>query len=154
MSQRFYVLLDDVSRAKQAYETLRGEGISRDQLYFLARDASALEGLPIATMQETSDFMFSAKLGFFGGGGLGLLVGIAIASSFGNAISGGVKFEIVLLAIIGCALVSFILTSIAGASFTNKKLVPFQGQLDQGCVVLIANIPKARVSEFPFITAP
>jgi hypothetical protein len=145
MRRRLYFLLPSVERAHQAFEELLLARIDEGHIHALAREGTALGDLPEATFLQKSDTMHGIRLGLLLGGAAGAVAGL-VALLFpptGVAMQLGVVLATSLVgAILGgwCA-------GVVGADVANTELRAFRDSIEQGKVLMIVDIPKARVEE-------
>lgn len=153
MTKRFYVLVPDVAAAKQLASRLAQDGIGHDSISAVARDNALLEQLPVpaASVWQLSDFLPAVKLGLIIGGLGGLVAGLYFALTFDANGSWASKLGITLTGVVAGAMASTILSSLAGAAFTNKHLRPYQTALDQGQILLLVDVPSKRSAEFSYL---
>jgi hypothetical protein len=151
MRRRLYFLLPNVERAHQAFEELLLTRIDEAHIHALAREGTGLGELPEATFLQKSDTMHGIRLGLLLGGATGALAGL-VALLFpptGVAMQLGVVLATCLVgAILGgwCA-------GVIGADVANTELSAFQDAIAQGKVLMIVDIPKARVEEISRMVA-
>lgn len=143
--ERLCFLSPDLSHAHQVVNDLKVAGIPNKHIYVLAKHDVDVEGLPDAG-PDFDDFMPAYKRGLEMGGTAGLLVGLA-ALAFppsGIVVGGG----LVLLVGLWGAGVGGVLTGIVGGSFSNSKLKSFETAIDEGKLLIMADVPKDDVERF------
>ncbi len=145
MRRRLYFLLPDVERARQAVDELLLARIDENHIHVLARDGAALNDLPEATFLQKSDTMHGIRSGMILGGAVGAVAG-AVAVLFPP--SGAVMQLGVMLATgaVGAILGGWC-AGVIGADVPNTDLRAFRDAISQGKVLMIVDIPKARVEE-------
>ncbi|MCR9186095.1 MAG: general stress protein [Halieaceae bacterium] len=143
--ERLCFLSPDLNHARQVVNDLKVAGVTDKHIYVLAKHDVDVEGLPDAG-PDFDDFMPAYKRGLELGGTAGLLVGLA-ALAFppsGIVVGGG----LVLLVGLWGAGVGGVLTGIVGGSFSNSKLQSFEAAIDEGKLLIMADVPKNDVERF------
>lgn len=143
--KRLCFLSPDLSHARQVVEDLKSSGIPEKHIYVLAKYGVDIDDLPDAG-PDSDDFLPAYKRGLELGGTAGLLVGLtALAFPPSGIVVGG---GLVLLIGLWGAGVGGILTGIAGGSFSNSKLKSFESAIDEGKLLIMADMPKKDVEKF------
>lgn len=145
MRRRLYFVSPDENVAGEIFKELRRAGIEERDIHVLAKQGSALEYLRKATVPRKSDTLHGIELGLIFGGATGMLAGI-VAVLFppsGLAMGLGVIFT---TAVVG-AIMGVWISGIIAADVPSIKLKKFSRALEQGKVLVIVDIPKARVDE-------
>ena len=146
--ERLCLLSPDVSHARQVVDDLKSNGVPEKHIYVLAKYGIDIEDLPDAG-PESDDFLPAYKRGLELGGTAGLLVGLtAFALPPAGIVVGG---GLVLLIGLWGAGVGGILTGIAGGSFSSSRLKLFESAIDQGKLLVMADIPKHDVEKIKMI---
>lgn len=146
--KRLCFLSPDLDHARQVVKDLKSNGIKEKHIYALAKYGVDLDGMPDAG-PASNDFLPAYKRGLELGGSAGVLVGLA-ALAFppaGIVVGGG----LVLLIGLWGAGIGGILTGIAGASFSSSKLESFESAIDEGQILILADVPKHEVEKFEAI---
>jgi hypothetical protein len=142
--KRLCFLSPDLSHAGQVVEDLKINGIPEKHIYVLAKYGVNVDDLPDAG-PEFDDFLPGYKRGLELGGTAGLLVGLtALAFPPAGFVVGG---GLVLLFGLWGAGVGGILTGIAGGSFSSSKLKSFESAIDEGKLLIMADVPKKDVEK-------
>jgi hypothetical protein len=145
MRRRLYFLLPSVERAHQAFEELLLARIDETHIHALAREGTTLGDLPEATFLQKSDTMHGIRSGMLLGGAAGAVAGI-VALLFPPS---GVVMQ--LGVVLATCLVGAILggwcAGVIGTGLANTELRAFRDAIEQGKVLMIVDIPKARVEE-------
>lgn len=142
LRRRLYFVVPDKEQALRLLNDLEQLGVSREHIHALARDGVDLAGLPPATPQQKMDAggrleqrLWKANLALFFLALLGLLVAF-----YHGSVAGAVV-----------ALAVMITTFAAGALFAlfvpDAHLDEFRGALAHGELLLMVDVPKARVAE-------
>jgi len=143
--KRLCFLSPDHQHAKQVVNDLKNAGIPETRLYALAKYDEALHDLPDAG-PEADDFLPAYKRGLELGGTAGLLVGLtAMAFPPGGIVVGGGLA--VLLGLWGAG-VGGLLTGLAGAAFPNSRLVEFESAIEEGQILIMADVRKRDVEKY------
>lgn len=143
--KRLCFLSPDLDHARQVVADFKSNGIPEKHIYALAKYGVDLEDLPDAG-PESDDFLNAYKRGVEIGGTAGLLAGIA-ALAFppsGIVVGGGL---VLLVGLWGAGL-GGLLTGIAGAAFPSSRLQSFESAIDQGQVLIMADVPKDEVEKY------
>jgi hypothetical protein len=140
-----YFLLPDVEVARKVVDELLLSRVEDRHIHVVAKEGTPLEDLPQASMLEKTDFIPALEKGLAYGGVTGLLASL-VAITFppaGLVLGGG--------AVLGIALagagVGAWLSSMIGVDVPNSRLKEFEAAIRNGEVLLIADVPKARVTE-------
>jgi hypothetical protein len=151
MRRRLYFLLPNVEDARQAFRELLLARIDETHVHALARDGTKLGDLPEATFLQKSDTVHGILLGLLLGGATGALAG-TVAVLFppsGLAMGLGV--------ILATSLIGAILggwgAGVIGADVPSTRLRAFEEAVGRGQVLMIVDIPKARVEEISKLVA-
>jgi hypothetical protein len=145
MRRRIYWLLPDLASARRTMDDLLLARIPEQHIHFMAREGMDLTGLHPANLLQTSDVVRSAQSGLVIGGAAGLVAGLLLAAFPGVAETPQVGL-VAVLAVVG-ALVGAWSSSMIGASTPSQRLKRFEGALDQGQILLMTDVPHARVEE-------
>ncbi len=143
--KRLCFVSPDVNHARKVVADLRDNGIPEKHIYALAKDDTEMEDLPDAG-PESNDFLPAYTRGLEFGGTAGVLAGLtALAFPPSGIIVGGGL--VALLGLTGAGL-GGLLTGIAGASFPSSRLESFEADIEQGRILLMADVPKKDVKKF------
>lgn len=146
MSRRIYWLLPDLDSARKAMDDLLLAEISVGHLHFHARDDVDMSRLHAANLLQTSDVVRSAQAGLVIGAGAGALFGLLVAYFFpivGDSPQWGIAAA---LAIFGAVFGAWS-SSMIGSSTPSVRLKRFEGAIEQGQILLMADVPRSRVAE-------
>ena len=146
--KRLCFLSPDASHAKHVVEDLKNNGIPEKHIYVLAKYGVDIDGLPDAG-PVSDDFLPAYKRGLELGGTAGLLAGLtALAFPPAGIVVGG---GLVLLIGLWGAGIGGVLTGIAGGSFPNSKLKSFESAINDGKLLIMADMPEKDVAKFEAI---
>ena len=145
--RRLYFLIPDIDSAKTIVDELLLARIEQRHIHIAAADHHALleANLPQASLLQESDFVPAVERGVAIGGATGILAGIAAVAipGAGLVLGGG--------AILGIGLagagVGAWLSGMIGVSVPSSRLKEFENSIDQGSLLMMVDIPKARVEE-------
>lgn len=143
--KRLCFLSPDLDHAKRVVADMKANGVPEKHIYALAKYGVDLEDLPDAG-PESDDFLDAYKRGVELGGSAGLLVGLtALAFPPSGIVVGG---GLVLLIGLWSAGFGGLLTGIAGAAFPNSRLQAFEAAIDQGQILIMADVAKDEVGKY------
>lgn len=143
--KRLCFLSPDHQHAQAVVSDLKQGGIAEKHIYALAKYEEELDGLPDAG-PEADDFLPAYKRGLGLGGTAGLLVGLtALAFPPSSIVVGG---GLVLLTGLWGAGVGGLLTALAGAAFPSSRLSEFESAIEQGQVLIMADVPEGEVEKY------
>lgn len=145
MRRRLYFMVPDVACARRIRDELLLARIEHGRIHVLAQDGIPLEGLQEASVLQKSDFVHGAETGLTVGGGIGVLAGMA-AILFPPA---GVNLQpvtVLVTALIGAAFGAWVASMVA-SSLPNSRLKAFAADLQAGRVLMLVDVPAARVDE-------
>lgn len=143
--KRLCFLSPDLGHARQVVEDLKNHGIPQKHIYALAKYGVDIDDLPDGG-PDSDDFLPAYKRGLELGGTAGVLVGLT-ALAFpptGIVVGGGL---ILLIGLWGAG-IGGILTGIAGASFSSSKLQSYESAIEEGQILIMADVPKSDVEKF------
>jgi hypothetical protein len=145
MRRRLYFLVPDVVSARQTVGDLLLARIEDRHMHVLAKRGTDLGELHEASALQKTDLVHGAERGLVIGGALGIALGAALVL----APPGGASLEwvTVLATGIGGAFIGAWLGSLAGAGVPNSRLKCYARELDAGKVLLMVDVPFARVDE-------
>lgn len=145
MRRRLYFLLPDVDSARRTANDLLLARIEDRHMHFLARRGTPLGELPEASYLQKSDLVHGAGIGFAIGGLGGLLLG-ALIVAFPIEGTQPQLVAVPVAAVVGAVLGAW-MASMAAAAVPNSRLEAFQEAIAGGKVLLILDVPLARVEE-------
>lgn len=145
--RRLYFLVPSIESASQIVDELLLARVEERHIHIVAKEGTPLEQahLPEATLLERTDFIPALERGVAVGGATGLLAGIAAVTfpPAGLILGGG--------AILGISLagagVGAWLSSMIGVSAPNTRISEFEKAVEEGDLLMIIDVPKARVED-------
>ncbi len=143
--RRLYFLLPDVPTAKKIVDELLLAHIDYRHIHLLGREGIPLEDLPEATLAERSDIVPALQRGVAAGAATGMLAGL-VAMVFppaGLTIAGGALAAITLA---GAGFGAWMATMV-GVDLPNSRLERFQDAIKEGQLLMMVDLPRARVDE-------
>ncbi|MGB1110049.1 MAG: DUF1269 domain-containing protein [Gammaproteobacteria bacterium] len=142
MRRRLYFVLPDVKTARTIVDELLLARIDDHHIHVMAREDIDLGDLPEATLFQKSDLIHAMGLGLFLGALTGIGAGLAMLQATGIDASGG--------AILGVAVLGGVVgawaSGMIGINVRNSRLRQFESAVDQGQLLLMADVPKPRVN--------
>lgn len=145
MRRRLYWLLPDVESARRCANDLLLARVEDRHMHFLARRGIDLGELHEASMLQKSDVRHGALLGAVIGGIMGGLV--AVGLSYVPLGDWSINHAGVLLLIGFGIFFGMWMASLVGVSVPNSRLKRFREDIERGAVLLMADVPFARVDE-------
>lgn len=145
MRRRLYFLLPDTGHTRGVVNDLLLARIEARHIHVLARDGTALDDLPEASLFQKSDFVHGVEQGLAIGGLTGAIVGVimmALAPS-GVDLNG---LAVLTMALAG-AVVGGWASGMIATDVPNSRLRRFKAALEEGRVLLMVDVPKGRVDE-------
>lgn len=151
MKRRLYVVLPDFASAIQTANDLLMARIEDRHMHFLGRRGMSLGGLHEASILQISD----VRHAMFLGAGLGALGGMMLGIYLKLTPIAGMTFDVgtFLLATIGGALFGIWCSTLIGLSTPSSKLKPFAADIEAGKILLMVDVPVARVEEIEALIA-
>ena len=145
MRRRLYFLLPDVVSARRTAADLLLARVEHRHTHVLAKRGTDLAELHEANPLQKTDFVHGAERGIVIGGLGGIVLGIvAVLAPPGGAV---LQWVTVLATGVGGALLGAWMGSLAGAAVPNSRLKRYERELDDGKVLLMVDVPFARVDE-------
>jgi hypothetical protein len=148
--RRLYFVLPDSESARKTMEELLVARIDSGHIHFLAKRGALPPDLPEAGVLEKTDFVHAAQRGMAIGAVLGVALGIlwaVIDRPF--PVQGGVILGSTLFG----AFFGAWAASLAGAAVPNSKLRAFEADVEQGRLLMMADVPFTRVQEISDLVA-
>lgn len=143
--RRVHVLMPDPASCQAVVDELRESGITDHHLHVVASLTQDLHGLPEATVWQKTELGHGIEWGIGLGGVAGLLGGV-LAVAFppaGLAPGGGA----LLAGTVAGAAVGAAVTALIGSNEHSHELDDFQSEIEQGKVLLMADVPRKQVDE-------
>jgi hypothetical protein len=145
MRRRLYVVLPDMASARQTANDLLLARIEDRHMHFLGRRDVSLGELHEASVLQKTDvrhaFFLGAGIGVVGGAALGVILKLAdvdgLAFNVGNLIA----------CTVGGLILGAWMATLVGVSTPSIKLKAFETDLESGKILLMVDVPHARVEE-------
>lgn len=145
MRRRLYVVLPDMASARQTANDLLLARIEDKHMHFLGRRDMSLDELHEASVLQKTD----VRHAFFLGAGIGVIGGAALGVVLKMSSIGGYEFDVgtLILCTMGGLMLGAWASTLIGVSTPSVKLKPFEGELAAGKILLMVDVPHARVEE-------
>jgi len=142
--RRIYFLVPDIATTKKIVDELLLARIEEKHIHVIAKHGVQLEDLPEANLLQKSDFIPAVEQGLALGGTTGLLAGlVAIAFPASTVVAGGVLLATTLA---GAGVGAWI-SGMVGMSGDNRRIKEFEGAIEAGELLVLADVPTNRVNE-------
>ncbi len=145
MRRRLYFLMPDSPSARRMMDDLLLARVEERHIHFLARRGTPMDGLHEANHLQKSDLVHGAQVGLAIGTVLGLVVGALLV----NLLVTEERWQIV--TVLGAGLLGGLfggwVASMVGSSIPNSRLAQFTRAIEQGKLLVMADIPERRVAE-------
>jgi len=144
MRKRLYFLLPDLEETQKTVNELLLARIDEQHIHVMAKDGTDLADLPEATIFQSSDIVHGVETGLVIGGLSGLVGGIiAITALQLGSVMG--------LIVLGCTLFGagfgIWTAGMIGSSTKNSRLKAFEDSMDEGKILLMADIPLDKIED-------
>ncbi len=145
--RRLYFLVPDVASASSIVDELLLARVEERRIHIAARDHHPLQeaNLPESNLLQESDFIPAVEKGLAVGGGTGIIAGL-MAMTFppaGLIVGGGAVLG---LGLLGAGFGAWV-SGMIGVNVENTQLKEFEQALDAGQMLLMVDVPVARVDE-------
>ena len=143
--RRIYFLLPDVDVARKVVDELLLARIAENHIHVIAKEGTAMGDLPEASLAQKSDVFPAFERGIAVGGATGILAGLAAVTfpPAGLVLGGG--------AVLGIALAGTgfgaLMSTMIGVSAPNTRHKQFEDAIQNGELLMLVDVPKARVEE-------
>ncbi len=145
MKRRLYFILPGPQLARTVHNELLLALVPEQHMHVIAEDCVDLEGLPEASLWQRSDLAHGLQLGVPVGGLTGVVAGIlAVLSGW---ISPGYEAQTIMATMLTGLFVGSWAASMIAINVPNTRHHAFEGDLRQGHVLLIVDVPVQRVEE-------
>ncbi|QOR39020.1 DUF1269 domain-containing protein [Billgrantia diversa] len=140
--QRLYFLIPDKETTTDIVNELNMMGLAKDNLHVVGKDWKPLEkeGVPIATLVQTSDVVNASKRGAIVGAVLGLVLGVIAHYVL---IDTNIVWMALGMAVFG-ALFGVWAGTMVGVSVKDIKVDKYDKAIKRGAMLLIIDIPDER----------
>ena len=151
MNRRLYVVLPDLSDAIQTANDLLMARIEDRHMHFLGKRGMSLGGLHEASVLQSSD----VRHALFLGAGLGAIGGVLLGIYLKLNPIGDYTFDVgtLLLTTLGGLGFGAWASTLIGLSVPNTQLKPFEADIEAGKILLMVDVPAARVQEIEALIA-
>lgn len=145
--RRLYFLVPDIESASNIVNELLLARIEERKIHIAAKDHYSLleANLPEANLLQETDFIPAVEKGLSVGGGTGILAGL-VAMTFppaGLIVGGGAVLG---LGLLGAGFGAWV-SGMIGINIENTQLKEFEQAIEEGHLLLMVDVPKARVDE-------
>lgn len=143
--RRLYFLVPDVDTAKKIVDELLLARVEERHMHLLAKEGVSLKDLPEANLLQKSDFIPAVERGMSVGGVVGMLAGLAVLTfpPSGLILGGG---GVLGIALAGAGMGAWV-SGMIGLDVNNSSIQQFEKAIEAGELLLMVDIPKARVDE-------
>ena len=145
MRRRLYFIMPDLPSARKMMDDLLLARIEERHIHFLARRGTSMEGLHEANHLQKSDLIHGAQVGLALGALLGFIVGAIAVMTI--AVDNRWQIAVVLGSGIVGSLFGAWVASMVGSAVPNSRLKQFQAAIDEGRILVMADVPQHRVDE-------
>ena len=142
MTKRLYFLLPDIHSTRAIVDELLLARIEAQHIHVMAREGTELDDLPEASLLQKSDIVHGVETGLVIGGITGLLGSLfaIYALQLGSAMG---------VVVLGCTIFGAAFgvwtAGMIGASTRNTRLREFEQAMNQGKILLMADVPMNKV---------
>jgi hypothetical protein len=143
--RRLYFMVPDLDTANTVVDELLLKRVDEHHIHVVAKEGTPMGDLPEANLLQKSDFIPAMERGLAVGGITGVLAGIAAVTfpPAGLVLGGG--------AILGTSLagagIGAWISGMIGMDVPNSQIEKFEDAIEKGEVLMMIDIPKARVEE-------
>ncbi|MDR6536862.1 DUF1269 domain-containing protein [Variovorax soli] len=146
MKRRIYWLIPDVASARRVMDDLVQAQVDPAHIHFAGPEGADMRGLHAANIWQTSDLVHAAESGLVIGSVVGVVAGMVAALLF-PIVGDSPQWEVaVALAVLG-GLFGAWSSSMIGISIPSPRLARFQSAIASGRVLLMVDLPRARVAD-------
>ena len=145
MRRRLYFIMPDLPSARKMMDDLLLARIEERHIHFLARRGTPMDGLHEANHLQKSDLVHGAQVGMALGALLGFVVGLILVMTLVT----DDRWQIVTVlgaGIVG-ALFGMWVASMVGSAVPNSRLAQFTQAIEEGKLLMMADVPQHRVNE-------
>ena len=151
MRRRLYFVLPDVASARSMLDEMLLARIEVKHIHFLATRDTLPPDLPEANVLQKTDVVHGAQVGI----GIGAIVGAVAGGLFVMFPPEGITLKLftVLVVALGGAFFGAWVSSMAASSVPNSRLKAFAHEIEQGKVLMMADVPMRRAQEISELVA-
>ncbi|MEX0871533.1 MAG: hypothetical protein WDZ65_06900 [Aquisalimonadaceae bacterium] len=140
---RIYFLLPSLEDARGLVKEFRDSGVGDDRLHLVSRREAGMEGLPEATVAQSSDLVPALKRGVLLGAGAGVLGGIVAAVSL--PVSTPMGFAVIaIVTLVGAGIGSWA-AAMVGAGMDRQQVADTEDAMGEGAVLMMVDVPDDEV---------
>lgn len=141
--RRLFFLLPDRELTRDVVSELEAAGVSHGHVHVVASITQDLDELPPATVWQKTDMAHGIELGIGLGGTAGLLGGVlAVAFPPAGLVLGGGALLATTLAGAG---IGGVVSALMSSHTHNAELDDYRGAIERGDILLMVDVPRARV---------
>ena len=145
MRRRLYFIMPDLPSARKTMDDLLLARIEERHIHFLAKRGTPMDGLNEANHLQKSDLVHGAQVGL----ALGALLGCVLGAVLVMTLVTDDHWQIV--TVLGSGLVGALfgawVASMVGVAVPNSRLTQFTRAIDEGRILLMADVPEHRLDE-------
>jgi hypothetical protein len=143
--QRIFFLVPNVASGRGIVDDLLLARVEERRIHVLAREGTPLEDLPEATIAQRTDLIPALERGAAAGGVTGALLGLAAVTfpPAGLVLGGG---AVVGIALFGTGFGAWV-SAMIGVRLPNRRLRQFEDAIARGQLLMMIDVPAARVEE-------
>jgi len=141
--RKLYFMLPDIASARAMLDELLLARIHEQNMRFWAREDMLPADMPAANFWQKTDLVHGLQTGLVVGAAVGMLVGILLVMFPLQGIV--LHTGAILVAGLGGALFGAWVAGMVAAAIPNSRLKAFQESIERGQVLLILDIPYAKV---------
>ena len=145
MRRRLYYVMPDLASARRMMDDLLLARVEERHIHCLGKRGAPMEGLHEASVLQKTDIVHGAQVGLLLGALLGCIVGGAVVWYF--PVAGIWQTVTVLAATIIGALFGVWVSSMVGSSVPNSRLASFHQAIEEGKILVMADVPEHKVEE-------
>jgi len=145
MNRRLYFILPDTACARTVHNELLLAKIPENHMHVIAKKGIDLSELPEASLLQKSDVVHGTQNGFVIGGITGLVLGAtAVLLPIASIELGGLT---VLATAVAGSFIGAWSSSMIALDVPNSKLKPFEKDINDGHILLMAEVPVTEVDQ-------
>ncbi len=141
--RRLYFLLPDLDTTHKVVDELLLARIEERHIHVIAREGTALEDLPEASLVQKSDFVPAVERGIAMGGATGVVAGLAALAFPGVVIAGG---ALLAMGLAGAGMGAW-LGGMIGMDVENTHIRQFEDAIQNGQLLVLVDVPRDRVED-------
>ena len=145
MRRRLYYVMPDLASARKIMDDLLLARIEERHIHFLAKRGTPMDGLHEANVLQKTDLVHGAQLGLV----LGALLGCGAGALLVTFVLTADNWQIV--TVLGATLIGAFLgtwiSSMVGSAVPNSRLKQFQPIIEEGKILLMADVPEHKIDE-------